>query len=86
MFLSPEKTAESFGITVQKLETMRKHKDCPKSLVDSEGFYDTEKVETMLNRLKRVAEKAACTGSCNVNLFCIEKMRGFTWCEHTNPG
>ena len=59
MHVTPEKAAESFGITVEKLEKIRKRKDCPKDIVDSEGFYDTEVVEKMLAKLREQSEQAA---------------------------
>jgi len=55
MNAAPEKAAESFGITVEKLEKIRKRRDCPKGIVDSEGFYNTEIVGQMLDKMRKQA-------------------------------
>jgi len=56
MFLSPQETADKFGITVEKLERMSKRKDCPADFVDENGCYNEEKVGKMLDFLQKQAE------------------------------
>ena len=58
MYVAPEKAAESFGITVKKLEKIRKRKDCPENIVDPEGFYNTEIVGQMLVSMQEQAKRA----------------------------
>jgi hypothetical protein len=56
MFVSAEKAAEQFDITVEKLQAMSKRKDCVADLVNTKGEYDTTQVAKMLKHMRKQAE------------------------------